>query len=174
LKHINEMPYFLRAIYSNIEWDNPDYRSWLQGNELPSCIVRDLRADDNALSLWEISDDQSNLLDIIAAFVSLSNGIKDDFDYALLSVNYLNEITFMPSRKPAITAYTNFNHYHHDIPNLSINQVVYFAYLLSRHGIFDRMGWKDIANRLKEAHTRSHLDLTKMKKRLKRQLGISE
>ena len=166
------MPYFLRAIYKNIKWDNPDYRSWLQENELPSCIVRDLRADDNALSLWEISDNQSNLLDIIAAFVSRSNGIKDDFDYALLSAHYLDEINFMPSRKPAETAYTNFNHYHYDVPNLSINQVVCFAYLLSRHGIFDRMGWKDIEKRLKEAHARGQLELTKIKKGLKRQLRI--
>ncbi len=174
MKHTNEMPYFLRAIHSNIEWDNPDYRSWLQENELPSCIVRDLRADDNALSLWEISDNQSNLLDIIAAFVSMSNGIKDDFDYALLSTHYINEINFMPLRKPARTAYTNFNHYHRDVPNLSVNQVVYFAYLLSRHGKFDRMGWKEIEARLKEAHTRGQLDLKKMKPQLKKQLGIPE
>ena len=166
------MPYFLRAIYSNIEWDNPDYRYWLQENELPSCIVRDLRADDNALSLWEISDDQSNLLDIIAAFVSTSRGIKYDFDYALLSAHYLSEINFMPSRKPARTAYTNFNHCHRDVPNLSVNQVVYFAYLLRRHGIFDRMGWKDIEKRLKEAHSKEQLDLTKMERGLKQQLGI--
>jgi len=172
LKHNNEMSYFLRAIRSNIEWDNPDYRSWLLEDELPSCIIRDLRADDNALSLWEISDDQSNLLDIVAAFVSGGNGIKNDFDYALLSAKYLNEISVMPTKIPARTAYTNFNQYHCNVPNLSINQVVYFAYLLSRHGIFDRMGWKDIEKRLKEAHTRGQLDLTKMKRGLKKQLGI--
>ena len=75
------MPYYLRAIHSMLEWHNPDYASWLRQNELPSCIVRDLRADDNALSLWEIADDQSNLLDIIAAFVSSSSyGLKDNFD----------------------------------------------------------------------------------------------
>ena len=166
------MPYYLRAIHSNLEWDNPDYSSWLQEDELPSCIVKDLRADDNALSLWEISDDQSNLLDIIAAFVSLSHGLKDDFDYALLSSNCLDDISFMPIKNPARTPYTIFNHYHRDVPNLSLNQAVFFAYLLSRHGIFDRMGWKDIINRLKEAYTKGQLDLDQMKSGLKKQLGI--
>ncbi len=175
LQHINEMPYFLRAIYRNINWDRTQFPSWLKEDELPSCIVRDLRADDNALSLWEISDDKSNLLDIIAAFVSSSRkDIKYDFDYALLNANLLDELSFTPSKKPAKTAYRDMNHYHHDVSNLSINNVVYFAYLLSRHGKFDRMGWKDIEARLKEAYTRGQLDLKKMQKGLKKQLGISE
>jgi len=168
------MPYFLRAIYNNINWDKTQFPSWLHEGELPSCIVIDLRADDNALSLWEISDDKSNLLDIIAAFVSLRKDIKYDFDYALLDENYLDELTFTPSKKPAKTAYRDMNHYHRGVSNLSLNNVVYFAYLLNRHGKFDRMGWKEIETRLKEAYTRGQLDLKKMKTELKQQLGISE
>ena len=168
------MPYFLRAIYRNINWDITQFPSWLKEGELPSCIVRDLRADDNALSLWEISDDKSNLLDIIAAFVSLRKDIKYDFDYALLSSNHLDELTFTASKKPAKTAYLNMNHYHRDVSKLSINSVVYFAYLLSRHGKFDRMGWKDIEARLRETHRKGQLDLAKMEPKLKQQLGLSE
>jgi len=168
------MPYFLRAIYSNINWERTQFPSWLKEGELPSCIIKDLRADNNALSLWEISDDKSNLLDIVAAFVSLRKDIKYDFDYALLSANYLDELSFTHSKKPAKTAYRDMNHYHRDVSNLSINNVVYFANLLSRHGEFERMGWKDIKARLKEAYTRGQLDLKKMKPELKQQLGISE
>jgi hypothetical protein len=166
------MPYFLRAIYSNIKWDITQFPSWLKESDLPSCIIRDLRADDNALSLWEILDDKSNLLDIIAAFASLRKDIKRDFDYALLNANYLDELTFTPSKKPGRTAYHDVNHYHRNIPNLSINSVVRFAHLLSRHGEFDRMGWKDIENRLKEAHKKRQLDLDQMPQELKKQLGI--
>ncbi len=168
------MLYFLRAIYNNIHWDTTHFPSWLKEGELPSCIVRDLRADDNALSLWEISDDKSNLLDIIAAFVSIRDDIKYDFDYALLSTKLLDELSFTPSIKPAKTAYRDMNGYHRDVPHLSINNVVYFAYLLRRHGKFDRMGWKEIEARLKEAYTRGQLDIKKMKPRLKKQLGIAE
>lgn len=168
------MPYFLRAIYKNIDWDKTQFPSWLNKDELPSCIIRDLKADNNALSLWEISDDKSNLLDVIAAFVSLRKDIKYDFDYALLSVNILDELTFTPLKKAGKTAYRGMNQYHRDVSNLSINDVVYFAYLLNRHGIFDRMGWKDIEARLKEAFTRGQLDIKRMKRELKEQLGISE
>lgn len=166
------MPYFLRAIYSNIKWDITQFPSWVKQGDLPSCIVRDLRADDNALSLWEILDDKSNLLDIIAAFVSLRRQIKDDFDYALLNATHLDELTFTPEKKPATTPYGDVNHYHRNIPNLSMNGLIHFAHLLSRRGEFDRMGWRDIENRLKEAHKRGRLDSHQMPPELKKQLGI--
>ena len=136
------MPYFLRAIYSNTKWDKTQFPSWLKEGELPSCIIRDLRADDDALSLWEIHDDKSNLPQVIAALASERRLVKSDFDYALLNKNHLDELSFTPSKKTAETAYLDMNPYHHDVSNLSINKVVYFAYLLSKHGNFDRMGWK--------------------------------
>jgi hypothetical protein len=165
------MPYYLRAIYNMLDWHNPDYSSWLRENELPSCIVKDLNADNNALSLWEISNSKSNLLDIIVAIVSKSSNrsLKTDFDYALISSNHLNNIMFTPKKVSGGTPYTLFNHYHRDIPNLSLNQVVAFAYLLSKHGIFDRMGWKDIKNRLQEAYDKGLLN-DHLKKGIKEQL----
>lgn len=158
-----------------LDWHNPDYSSWLRQNELPSCIVKDLNADNNTLSLWEISDNSSNLLDIIVAIVSSSanRSLKDDFDYALLSANHLS-ISFTPIKVSGGTPYTPFNQYHCDIPNLSLNQVVAFAYLLSKHGTFDRMGWKDIKKRIQEACGNSQLNLAQVKKGIKQQLVIPQ
>lgn len=167
------MPYFLRAIHNNINWDTTQFSSWLKEGELPSCIVMDLRADDNALSLWEIQDDKSNLPNVIAAIASNRKLVKDDFDYALLDKNHLDELSFTPLKKVAKTAYLDVNRFHRDVPNLSINKVVYFAYLLSKYGNFNRMGWKDIEAQLKVAHKKGNLDLTKIKPNLKKQLGIS-
>ncbi|MBN2238176.1 MAG: hypothetical protein JW712_00240 [Dehalococcoidales bacterium] len=137
------MPYFLRALYSNIKWEKTQYSSWLKEDELPSCVIRDLRADDNSLSLWEIDDDKSNLLNVVSALAAQRKSIKNDFDYALLESHILDEVSFNPTKKSGITPYTSINTFHRDVPNLSINNVVYFAYLLSKHGIFDRMGWRD-------------------------------
>jgi hypothetical protein len=166
------MPYFLRAIYSNIQWDETQFPSWLKEGDLPSCIIRDLRADDNALSLWEIPDDKSNLLDVSAALASLRSNMKQDFDYALLNAQYLDELTFPPSKQPATTPYRDINHYHRNVPKLSLNSVVRFAHLLSKHGQFDRIGWKHISARLKRANSNGQLDLTKMRANLKKQLDI--
>jgi len=168
------MPYFLREVYSNIKWDKTQFPSWLKEGELPSCIIRDLRADDNALSLWEIHENKSNLPYVIAALVaSKRKSAKNDFDYALLDENVLDGISFKPIKKRGKTPYGNVNSYHYDVPKLSINAVVYFAYLLIGHGKFYRMGWKDIETQLKDAHKRGQLDLASMESKLKEQLGIS-
>ena len=168
------MPYFLRAIYSNTKWEKVKFPSWLKEGELPSRIIRDLRADDDALSLWEIHDDKSNLLQVIAALASENRLVKNDFDYALINKNHLDELSFTPSKKTIETAYLDGNIYHRDASNLSINNVVYFAYLLSKYGIFNRMGWKKIESRLKDAAKNKRLDLEKLKPELKKQLDLSE
>ena len=168
------MPYFLREVYSNTKWDKTQFPRWLKDGELPSCIIRDLRADDNALSLWKINDDKSNLPHVIAALASRRKSIKNDFDYALLDDNHLDKLNFKPMKKTGKTPYRDVNSDHLDVPNLSINSVVYFAYLLSRYGKFDRMGWKDIEIQLKDAHKRRQLDLAEIDAKLKEQLCICE
>lgn len=169
------MSYFLRVIYSNVKWEKTQFPSWLKEGQLPSCLIRDLRADDNALSLWEIHDNESNLPDVVAALVAAERkSVKNDFDYAIIDKKYLDEIAFKPIKKVGKTPYGIINSYHYDIPRLSINSVVYFAHLLVRYGMFDRMGWRDIQARLHKAHVKGQLDLTNMESKLKEQLGISE
>lgn len=165
------MPYLLRAIYNNVKWDKTLFPSWLTQGDLPACIIKDLKADDNALSLWEITDNKSNLLDIVAAFASLSLHRQDDFDYALIDTKHLDELTFPISEEPAKTAYRDMNHCHRNLCNLSLNGVVRFAHLLSTYGEFDRIGWKRISAKLKQANARGQLDLAKMKPDLVKHLG---
>jgi len=169
------MAYFLRFIYKNLDWDKTHFSSWLKEDELPACIIKDLRADGNALSLWEISDDKSNLLDVIAAFAFESRGdIKNDWNFALLRSNYLDEVNFAPSDIPAKTAYTSMNRYHHSFPKLSISKVVYFAHLLRKHGKFDTKSWKEIEARLTEVNSKGQLNKKMLKSpKLKARLGIA-
>lgn len=55
------MSYLLRAVHNRTNWDRPLFPEWVGTNDLPSCIVSDLQAEDNALSVWEILDDEANL-----------------------------------------------------------------------------------------------------------------
>lgn len=169
------MPYFLRAIYSNTKWEKTHFPEWLEDGDLPSCIIKDLNADDNALSVWEIRDDESNLPNVIVALASSTRkSVKNDFDYALLDVNYVDQINFKSSIKLGDTAYYEMNPYHRNLSNLSLNKVVYFAHLLFSHGKFDRMGWKKIEALIQDAHKNKKLDLKRVKPELKQQLGLDE
>ena len=169
------MPYFLRVIYSNTKWEKAHFPPWLEESDLPSCIIKDLNADDNALSVWEIPDDKANLPDVITAVASsIRRSVKNDFDYALLDVDYVDEINFKSSIKLGDTPFYEMNPYHRNLSNLSINKVVYFAHLLCAHGKFERMGWKKLTSLIKDAHKNNKLDLNLVKPELKQQLGLSE
>lgn len=169
------MPYFLRAIYSNIKWEKTHFPPWVEEGDLPSCIIKDLNADDNALSVWEIPNDKSNLDDVITAVASsIRRSVKNDFDYALLDVDHVDEINFKPSIKLGDTPFDEMNPYHRNLSNLSINKVVYFAHLLRAHGKFERMGWKKLASLITDAHNNNKLDSNRVKPELKQQLGLSQ
>jgi hypothetical protein len=169
------MSYFLRAIYSNTKWEKTLFPSWLQDGDLPSCIIKDLNADDNALSVWEITDDEANLPNVITAIASsIRRSVRNDFDYALLDTKYVDQINFNPSIRLGDTPYNDMNHYHRNLSDLSINKVVYFAHLLFAHGKFNRMGWKKLQALIKDSINNNKLDLKLVKPELKQQLDISE
>lgn len=166
------MPYFLRAIYNNTKWDKNQFPTWLAEGDLPSCIVRDLRADDNALSLWEIPDEETNLPQVIAALASNRKILIDNFDYALLSTSYVDDVNFICSHKNGTTPYTDMNPYHRNLSNLSMQKLIYFAHLLCKYGHFRRKGWKELRALLLDAVNNNKLDLNKVPEELKQSLGI--
>lgn len=168
------MPYFLRAIYSNTKWEGERFPPWLPQGELPSCIIKDLNADDNALSVWEIPDNKANLDDIITAIASSSRkSVKNDFDFALLDVQHVDQVSFNPTNAPGYTPYSEMNHYHRNLSNLSLNTVIRFAYLLHTYGVFDRMGWKKLTSLIKDANINQKLNLEIVQPELKEQLGLT-
>ena len=168
------MPYLLRAIYSNTKWEGKRFPPWLPAGELPSCIIKDLNANDNALSVWEIPDDKANLDSIIAAIASSYRKLfKNDFDYALLDVKYVDQISFNTKDAIGDTPYSEMNHYHRNLSNLTLNTVVRFASILQAYGLFDRMGWKKLEALIKDAHKNQQLDLEIVKPELKEQLILT-
>lgn len=168
------MPYFFRAIYNNTKWDKSQFPTWLAEGDLPACIVRDLRADDNALSLWGIPDGEDNLPQVIAALASTRKILKDDFDYALLNISHVDQVNFICLSENGTTPYVDINSCHRSLANLSTQKLVYFAHLLSQFGIFHRTGWKELRSLLLDAVNGNKLNLSKIPKELKQQLGIDD
>lgn len=167
------MPYLLRAIYNNILWDKSQFPTWVDKDDLPSCIVQDLKAVDNALSLWEITDDKTNLLQVITALASTRKTLKWDFDYALLEINYVDQVNFTCLPQEAKTPYIGINSHHCNLSDLSLHKLVYFAHLLSKYGEFGRIPFKQLKTLLLDAIKNNKLKLRKIPKGLKQDLGLS-
>lgn len=165
------MPYLLRAIKNNIRWDKTQFPAWVPKEDLPSCITLDLQADNNALSLWEIPND--NVSQIVIGIVSKRKTYHGYFDYALLDKSYIDSITFQCLTVDGETPYSAINAtYHRELSCLSINNLMYFAHLLSRNGRFLRMGWKEVRNLLLDAFINDKLDLKLVPDELKKLLVL--
>jgi hypothetical protein len=165
------MAYLLRAIKNNIRWDKTQFPSWVPKEDLPSCITLDIQADNNAISLWEIPDDDAS--QIVIGIASKRKIYQAYFDYALLDKSYIDEITFQCLTVDGETPYSAINTiYHRELSSLSINKLVYFAHLLSRNGRFVRMRWKEVHNLLLGAFINDRLDLKLVPDELKRQLVL--
>lgn len=166
------MSYLLRAIYNNILWDKSQFPAWINEDDLPSCIVQDLKATGNALSLWEITDDKTNLLQVITALASTRKTLKWDFDYALLESNYVDQVNFTCLPQEAKTPYIEINSRHFNLSKLSLHKLVYFAHLLSKYGKFRRIPFKQLETLLLDAINNNKLNLKKVPKELKEDLGL--
>jgi hypothetical protein len=168
------MSYYLRAINDMILWDPAAHPFLKKKGELPCCITRDLHADDNALSLWEVPDDKSNIQYILAAIASQAkaNLQKKNRDYALIDKEVLESLFFTPNNKPANTAFVDYNKYHFDIAELTLDQVVQFAHILSEHGDFNTVIWKDIKIAFTDANKNNKLKLDLLTKPIKDQFHI--
>lgn len=168
------MSYLLRAIYNRTNWDRTQFPDWVAKDDLPSCIVSDLQADDNALSLWEIQDGELNLSEVIIAVASKQPGSRAYFDYALLKTDLVDDISLHLSRTDGDTPYLDANPHHRNLSNLSMHKLVYFAHLLCRSGKFHRTPWKEVRKSIMDAHKDGKLDVSRMRKGLKLELGIDE
>jgi hypothetical protein len=166
------MPYLLRAIHDRINWDPQQFPNWVKNDDLPSCIICDLDAGDNELSLWEVTDNEDNLQDVITAIVSRSRGHKSYFDYALLKEEIIDEPSFQLSIADGDTAYSLANKYHRNLVNVSLHTAVYFAHTIHKNADFRRASWKEIKSWLLQAHKNEKLEVEKMPKPLRSELGI--
>ncbi len=56
---------------------------WLEEGDVAADPLADLRTSENTLSVWQVDDDKSNLLRIVAAFASTRDTFAN-FDFALV------------------------------------------------------------------------------------------
>ena len=89
------MALLLRALSnSNVKWESAGFPEWLPNNELPSDLLKDLRTDNNQLSVWQVKEDKSNLDEVITAIASKRKTLKDNLDYALIKKEIIEKISF--------------------------------------------------------------------------------
>lgn len=115
---------FLLRVVSNPKWVAPD---WMAVGDVPADALTDLRAENNALSLWSVEVDLSNLHTAVAAVAS--NRVRlDKLDYALLDEAVLPEIPIKHVRSEGNTPHPAANaSLHRDLVELTVQKVADLA-----------------------------------------------
>jgi hypothetical protein len=129
------MPKCLRFSEDYIQWEYDRNRiPWLEPEEIPADLLNDLITSDNRLSLWLITDDNTNIDRILAARgankISLVEVGFVLFDFSIiekLNINYKNSDGRLPDKDAS-------KEWHFDLLNLSAEKLVKLAEIILQNG----------------------------------------
>lgn len=127
------MPLLLRKI-SKSKWYGHEAHPWLAKGSLEADAIQadamsDLKTESNALSVWRINDDRTNLEQIITA---LAVNVKKPthLDYALFDQQFLVNDEFKIEQIPGNTPCVAANSYHFHLTELSVHKLTEVAKII--------------------------------------------
>jgi len=126
----------------NGRWHSYD---WLPPGEPPADVLDDLQTrGTNALSLWLIEDDRSNLERVAAALASGRDSLSN-LDFRLVRVGWLGRHRIAPAATPGVTADSEANHrWHRDLSRLTAHRLISVARCMWRRGESGRISEKRV------------------------------
>ncbi len=120
---------FLRKIERR-KWLPPDDETWLELGDIPADPLGDLRTSGNALSIWHIEDDQSNLSKVVAGNAATLGNVRN-FEYSLFEGGVLADLglTFVQNKGESFDSEAN-EKWHWEIVQLSGDRLLDLAKVL--------------------------------------------
>jgi hypothetical protein len=126
------MALLLRTVREN-RWHKEPAAAWLQEEDVPADTLGDLNTTQNALSVWEVEADRSNVERIIRA-VALTKDKLAHTGYVIFDSELLSAAGISQARTKGATPDDVANHWHADLTNLSGNRLVALAKSILRNG----------------------------------------
>jgi len=158
------MALLLRTV-SKPKWVAP---GWMEAADVPADALSDLRSSDNALSVWAVEVDHTNLNVVLAALASHRDRL-DKVDYTILDEAILVPISIKCVRSEAGTPHVAANAAHRDLIELTVKKLAHLAHEmmpLDRVRVTERQ----VRSLLMEALASGALDRSRMKPDLLRDL----
>ena len=146
------------------KWYKHEGVSWLSQGELQADALRDLRTMNNALSVWYIEENGSNLKQVITALAATCDSIQN-FDYALFDLGNLVEANIKVAEVHGVTPYSEANSWHRDLIELTVGKMSKLVGVIANKGETEtkRISVKDVAGLLVEALQSKKIDLASLK-----------
>lgn len=154
------MPLLLRKIRKS-KWYKPDSLLWLKPDEIQADALGDIVTSSNALSVWLVEDDKSNLEEVIVALAVCGDTISN-FDYTLIDVDLLSNIDIKIETKEGLSPYSRANHWHRDIVELTTSKILKLAEAIFFHSDRKRVAEKQVLTWVKVVIQNGQIDRTKL------------
>ncbi len=111
------------------KWSTDEPLEWLQAGDVPADPLDNLATDQNKLSVYEVTGDQSQIERIAAAFAAGSNDDKPkEFEFILFNQEILPELAIrLDSSEPGVTGDSEVDSWHRDLVELSADKLASLA-----------------------------------------------
>lgn len=131
---------------------------YLGNEDIPGECLQDLRILDKGLSVWQISDDRSNLNRVITALAASGQHIQN-IDYLLFDDSIVNKLALKIKETPGGTPDTFANRsWHRDLIELSGRNLSDLAHAIFYSSEMGRVLQKELARSLSSALSNKELD----------------
>lgn len=162
------MAFILRQVRKN-RWYKSEAESSLGINDVPADPMGDLQTQSNALSIWVIDDDKSNLEQVASALAAGREALSN-LDYALLDFKYFKPLKFKCQSSRGRTLDDRINNCHIDIQELSGKKLVRLARVFFRYAEIERIPEKKVLELIKKAIESRQIDSTKIRPEILKKL----
>ena len=157
------MPFFLRKI-SIRRWDS---LPWLPTGDLQADSLKDLKTENNCLSVWWVEDDLSNLDQVVAALAANCDDVAN-FDYSLFDQNLISVDNIEAKRIKGASLDENANSsWHRDLAEMSGFKLVRLAKSIFTGSTKKRILEKQVLKLIAKAVASGNIDKASLKEKVK-------
>lgn len=153
------MAKFLRKVETKRHWDHKgEFSKYIPAGEASADCLGDLKTSSEALSVWELDDEKTNLNRILAAIASTREHLQK-IDYLIVDAAHVTNLGLKIQPKPGQTRDAGANNaWHRDLIHLSASDLSRLANVLFEHAQRRREMEVKLIALLKHSVDEGHVD----------------
>lgn len=152
------MGYLLRKIRKNRWIEEVD---WLLDEDLQADALNDLVTRANELSVYHVTENESNLTQVIAA-LAVNTTEPSNIDFALFDEKVISELGIKIKKSPGELADDQVNNWHSDLRELSASKLLELAKIIKK-GKIDRKPPLQVLNIVADSLSKGQIDRLRIK-----------
>lgn len=166
------MAFYLRKVRYQ-RWVEENEADWLEAGGIPADPLGDLETSNNALSVYWIDSDRSNLERVVAALAANSKYPHKPFDYLLFDASLTASLGIQVLQSDGDTRDQKVNaDWHYDLVKLSVSKITELLRSLWKEEELDRKYKGEILSLVRQSVSSGYINRRGLDEKWREQLGI--